>query len=351
MRASIPGGTRRMLHLCAGLLALVRLATGSAHAAPVPWEGRAALGGELNADSHGVVDLGVRRGPGSLQLFTDTIDARWAPELRHGRWWAALRIEALAAGLLISPWSNGAPDPTRSLFGSYVAPEAGYVCYLPAGFYAGVDGQIRAYFFQARRATRIPVPGPLGVFSATAQFGRWTPSAAAWMRAGVDAEVGRGDELAGIAAGRVSPRVVGEFTYSPGPREGQWFALLPRFELRAGWARAQDRVLRTRLGGLNPYVVPLAGAAWAEWLVERYVAGRAGYALHTRWFEVAALVDAAIFDGGKAVGFAFTGAWRYKRLFAEAAFGYAPWIERQEGVSRVSFWIRVGADWGRFWRL
>lgn len=80
----------------------------------------------------------------------------------------------------------------------------------------------------------------------------------------------------------MSPRVVGEFTYSPGPREGQWFALLPRFELRAGWARGQDRVLRTRLGGLNPYVVPLAGAAWAEWLVERYVAGRAGYALHTR---------------------------------------------------------------------
>ena len=63
--------------------------------------------------------------------------------------------------------------------------------------------------------------------------------ATAWVRAGVDAEVGRGDELAGIAAGRVSPRVVGEFTYSPGPREGQWFELLPRFELRAGWARAQ----------------------------------------------------------------------------------------------------------------
>lgn len=63
------------------------------------------------------------------------------------------------------------------------------------------------------------------------------------------------------------------------------------------------------------------------------------------------LVDAAIFDGGKAVGFAFTGAWRYKRLFTEVALGYVPWIERQEGVSRMSFWIRTGADWGRFWRL
>jgi hypothetical protein len=58
-------------------------------------------------------------------------------------------------------------------------------------------------------------------------------------------------------------------------------------------------------------------------------AGRAGYALHTRWFEVAALVDAAIFDGGKAVGFAFTGAWRYKCLFAEAALGYAPCVAFQ----------------------
>ncbi len=40
----------------------------------------------------------------------------------------------------------------------------------------------------------------------------------------------------------------------------------------SSWGINEDDLTRPRLGGLNPYVVPLAGAPWAAWLSERFVA-------------------------------------------------------------------------------
>ena len=43
----------------------------------------------------------------------------------------------------------------------------------------------------------------------------------------------------------------------------------------AGWGRGEDDLTRDRLGGMNPYVVPIAGLPWAGLVSGRYAAGRA----------------------------------------------------------------------------
>src|SRR4051812_22609233 len=97
---------------CAGLVGLV--APSAQAAAWGPWEARGMVGGEASATAFGILDLGLRKGPLSLQLYTDPLELRYAPELAHGRYWLAARLETFAAGLMISPWSDGAPDPSRA---------------------------------------------------------------------------------------------------------------------------------------------------------------------------------------------------------------------------------------------
>ena len=295
------------------------------------WEWHGAGGGQIDADPHGVADVGVRRGPFSIQLFTDTLEVRYEPQLPHGRYFVAARGEALAAGLLISPWTNGAPDPGRALFASYVGLTGGYVRYLPASFYAGAAASERLYFFSARSGTTVPVPDTTPLLSADGMVGRYTEDLHIWARAGLD--------LQGTSP---SPHAAVEAVYAP-VAEGA--KLAPIIELRAGWGWKQTDLTRTRLGGLNPYVVPLAGAAWAEWWVERYAAGRAGLLLRTRYTEIGAAVDAAAFNDTVATGFALLLRGHLRRYFAEAAVGYAPWVPRQEGISRASLWIEAGTRW------
>lgn len=296
------------------------------------------FGGEVAATQFGIADFGVRKGALSLQLFTDTIELRYAPELTRGRYWVAARLEGPAAGLLISPWQDGAPDPTRALLAGYLGAEGGYLRYLPAGLYAGVAGAARLYLFGALPQTTIEPPGPTPLFTADVILGHHTDISHLWVRAGTDAELHV-----------LAPHVAVEATVRP-----DW-PLAPRLEVRAAWAMNQDFLTRTRLGGLNPYVVPLAGAGWAEFWVQSYIALRAGPSLRVRLpgraahsLELTPVADIAGFDGGTAAGFALLVRWRYGRYFIEAAGGYAPFIKRQEGVTRASGLLLAGTDWDVF---
>jgi len=312
------------------------------HAAPWgPWQGRAALGGELSTTSFGIFDLGLRKGPLSLELLTDTLDIHFSPSLRSGRAWVGLRVETFAAGLMISPWTDGAPDPSRAWNAGYGGLDGGWQHYLPAHFYVGLQGSARAYLFWARESTTLAPPGLTPVFSAEAVIGHYTEESHIQLRAGGDAELDR-----------IAPHVYAEASLRP-----NW-AIAPRIELRAGWAMNQDAILRTRLGGLNPYVVPLAGAAWAEFWVENYVALRAGPSLRTALpgrgphsLELALVGDVVGFDGRTAVGFAALSTWKYRRLFLNASLGWAPWLPRQGNVPAIAGFLLFGADWGAFFRL
>jgi hypothetical protein len=307
------------------ILAVVASAAATARAGE--WELRATAGGQIDSESHGVVDVAVRKGPFSATIYTDTLDLRFAPESAGGRAWIAARGEALFAGLLSSRWSGGAPDPSRSMYASYAGAEGGFVRYL-GPIYLGAQGLARVYRFDGRAETRVPVPGPTPLFTVDGLIGRWTPELALWVRAGADLE--------GLS---LAPHVQGEAVWRPS------LAVAPRFELRAGWGMNQSDLTKTRAGGSNPYVVPVAGAGWAEWLVQDYVAGRLGVTWRGRWVEIGALADAAAFEGGIVSGFAATGRVKWRTWFLETELGWAPWIERKEGVSRVSLWFLLGTDW------
>lgn len=303
--------------------------------APAPvraaeWEWRASAGAQIDPSSHGVFDFGVRKGPFSIQLLTDTLDVRWAPESDRGRWWIAARGEAFAAGLLLSPWTRGAPDPSRALTASYGGIEGGFVRYL-GPVYLGAQLSERVYLFGGRDETTIPVPGVTSLLSADVIAGYWQPSLHVWVRAGID-----------LQNTEIQAHVAGEGVFRP---RG---LVAPRLELRAGWGFHQTDLTRTRMGGLNPYVVPLAGAGWAEWWVENYAAGRAGLTLQTKYVEAGVLADAAAFEGTITTGLAAMLRGTFRRWFAEATLGWAPSIPRQEGVSRLALWVLIGTDWGRF---
>ncbi|MCB9781270.1 MAG: hypothetical protein H6742_22070 [Alphaproteobacteria bacterium] len=330
------------------MLALLLL--GLSPASALEW--RAGVGGEFNAEPHGILDIGVRDGRWSLQLLTDTLDARHSPEWKRGKAWVALRGEGGAAGLFISPWTDGGPDEGRSLLSHYVGAEAGAQRYLPHGFYAGVQGSARYQLFGAMATATVPVPEARPVLGADVVLGWWSPQAALYSRTGL-----QGWTLSN------EPWTVAPHSHLQATAAPDW-TLAPTAALSCGFAWNQDDVTRTRLGGLNPYVVPLAGAAWAEWWVESYVAARLGPRYRLDFAERGRLDLSLLADvasaaeirssqpaGPWATGFSLWARGQRGRSFLDLAAGYAPWIERQPDVGRLSVFVHAGVEWGESGRI
>jgi hypothetical protein len=299
---------------------------GLADAGDWRWAG----GGEINASSHGILDIGWREGPWSVQLLTDTIDVRRQQELSRGKRWGAARLEIGSAGLMSTPWTDGAPDPTAGMLASYGGVEGGWQRYLRGGLYAGVEGFARAYWFWALpQSAGVLDPQPL--LMGQGVLGLWRQAVQVRLAAGGHVDPA-GDGLA--------PHLTVQGRYLPaGP-------LAPWLEVYAGIAEGQGPLSTTRLGGLNPYVVPLAGAGWAEWWVEDYAAVRLGGRLQGERGSIGPALDAAVFDTRSAVGLGLHGTLRLKALTLDAALGHAPWIPRQEGVGRWSALVLLGRGWG-----
>lgn len=298
-----------------------------------PWQVSGELGAEIHVDdSHGIANVAAVRGPWKLQWITDTLDVRYAPEGEQGRAWVGLRAATFAAGMVITPWVDGAPAPQLAMMGAYGGVEAGWIRYLPRGAYAGVMGFARWHGFYGDRAEPLPLArlhaAPQGV------LGWWSEPLHAWAVVGVDLQ-GRPDG----AVASVAPHSRGQAVWAPG------WVVAPRVELRAGWGEGQDVVTLSRVGGLNPYVVPVAGAAWAEWWVEDYVAVRAGGEVHTPTVDVLLFTDVAAFDGpqggGTAVGLGLAPTVRVGPVDVALAGGVVPWVERQDGVARWSSYVLV----------
>lgn len=296
--------------------------------AAAPWEGRAAAGAEVGPAAFGMLDLGLRRGDVSVEWLTDTLDLRWQPSGERGRGWLGARAEGGAAGMYLARWSDGAPMPERSHLASYVGVDGGALRYGPRGLYGGAQASARVWLFHPLAATAIEVPGPTPVVSADAIGGWWRPALHAWVRAGADWTP---DGLAPHVAWDARGRWPGVFT--------------PRAEVRGAVAAHQGDVLRTRVGGLNPYVVPVAGAAWAEWWAEDFVAVRAGPGLTAGRVDAAVVADAAWIDGLVVAGLAATCRYETGPWTVELAAGGSPWIDRPRGVPAASVLLRVSRDW------
>ncbi len=317
-------------------LALTAMSAAAEPAAPTPPEAdpllwRLSFGGELAGTAHGVVDVGVRFGPWRAQLFTDTLDLRWGLELGDGRVELGARGQFFAGGMMIDPWTAGAPDPARRRVAAYASVDGEYVRYLGHGLYARGALTLREWFFVATDTTRIALPDPTFIASPELTLGWWRPDVELTATAGAD-----------LGQNGAAPRGRLFFRYTPEARVG------PRVELRAGLAHGQDDLTKTRLGGLNPYVVPLAGAAWAELWVERYVALRAGPRATLGPVELSLVADLAwVDDGRRLFGVAaLTRVGLDAPWFVEASVGYAPELPRPTDLGRYGVWVLVGRSWG-----
>jgi hypothetical protein len=105
------------------------------------------------------------------------------------------------------------------------------------------------------------------------------------------------------------------------------------------------------MGGMMPYHVPFAGAGWAEFWVEDVLAMRGGVAVQRGEWSVPVAFDALVWtlpgDTTLRTGLgAMTGvSWRKEALFVDVTAGWAPTIDRPDGVWPVPVFARVGTDW------
>lgn len=316
-----------------------------------PTEIHAWAGGQIDSDSHGDVTFGVRHGPLRADLYTDTLELAFEPQFEHGKAWIAARGCAFAAEMMISPWTDGAPDPDQAMRVAYVGLDGGAQRWGPHGLWGGMHGWGREYFAYGPGHSAEPI------VRADLEGGIWTWPFHASVRAGahVQPQASTGSLF--------QPHIEGDAHWKPNWRYG------PVVEGWGAVASGQGAFTLSRVGGLTPYEVPVAGAAWAEWWVEDYAVARVGVAAGSVGMEgtvvpkvlargtlaadLAAFSDPYTTTGSaihNAVGFEASGRLTYRHFYTDLAVGYAPWIPRQDGVSRVSVFFRVGVDWTRVGR-
>ncbi len=275
-----PGGVARCLVVFLGFILLWCRAVPAAASTPTEWR---ALGGALlETSSHGEVDVGLRRGPWRLELYTDTLQAAYSPELSRGRVWAALRAQGGAAGLMITPWTEGNLDPSRALSASYLGPELYWVRYLPAGIYAGLGGSLSAWRFGSMPTTTRAVPPWALVARSRILLGYYHPSGSVEVSGGID-RVDHPGSAVFEDASFSGALVQSAAELSGGYRPRAWLA--PRIEVFAGTSTGRGELLATRVGGSMPYGIPLAGTGWSELWVQRHMV--------LRWALFAGNPDAA----------------------------------------------------------
>ncbi len=181
----------------------------------------------------------------------------------------------------------------------------------------------------------------------------------------------------------IAPHAWGDVQVDPG-----WF-VSPLMQLRGGYEGLESVVYAPRVGGQVPYVIPLAGAAWAEFVVQSYVATRVAVALgkagagpgsgagapgrapterlvargllgadlayfrglYPRYpaagspYALEALYTPVQFDDqGPHVGLLARVELRRGRAWLQAEGGYSPTLEHE--TRPASAMLRLGVDWG-----
>lgn len=297
-------------------------------AAAFAWTFDLEVGGQFEASSHGIANFYARHEGWELGLITDTLQVRYDGYGARGRWWGAARVQLGAAGLVSTRWVDGAPSPEESQLGFYAGPEGGGVVYLPHGFYVGAQAAVRYYMFAGLPQTA-EVAESRPVASAEAIGGWWSETAEVWVRAGVTHSKGW------VPGAHLVARLHPRGTVAP------WVVV------HAGGAENAEIVTYSRLGGLNPYVVPLAGAAWAEFWVEDYAAVRAGPRFRADEHWVAPFVDAALFDGREAWGLGGMAHAQLGRVGFDVGAGVSPGAVRPNRTWSGCTYVLMTAALGR----
>jgi hypothetical protein len=307
-------------------------------------EWRAAAGGQLETEGHGLVDAGVRKGDLAAVLYTETLDLRWSPTWAHGRGEIGVRAGAFAGDMWITPWSHGAPDHARMQRVATVGPDARWQRWLGGGWFVEAAGAARFAGYTPLEGATLAVDDMVQLRGDVA-LGTWLDAASWRLTGGIDRVFS--------ATPRTAPHATLDATVAP-----SW-QVRPLGELHAGIADDRDDRIATRLGGMVPYTVPLAGAAWAEFWVEDYVAVRSGIEVAPGSFRFAGLLDTAVWTypaatslaapepRNGAVGLAGRIAWEREPARVEVAVAGSPTLVRATGVSPVSVFLLASTGWRR----
>jgi hypothetical protein len=266
------------------------------------WEPQGALFG------HGlllaVVDLQRTgsRAQYSAEFNTETLrlTAQRLPLGSTPLWWGVrLAGEGYFAGLLPDYWREGRSEPERGFTASYVAAEPVLGADFGGQHFVELGLGVRRWFFgrTGDTADALVLPTVGWVAEPRLRYTWWAirPDPSTWQRHRLFRRV------QGIALGAEAGLDLRDSTepwgarapaFAPGDQRNDptativrlraWgeagYALLYRWRLQArtdaAWGDGEDDLTRSRIGGMNPYVTPVAGAPWAAWLSERYVSGR-----------------------------------------------------------------------------
>jgi len=367
----------------------------SAHAGARHHRLTVAGGGEIYAtpgfNGHGFVlvryDLdGLPHGAHfAAELNTDTLRLSY-DRIRVGRFEFAVGAagEALIAGLLSDYYRDGQNDPGRGFYASYATAGAAAKLDLAPHFLELVAGGRRWFFTRAgatNAALILPPDAWVGevrlrytLWQLAADRSLWEPQRFYPRLRGVAFGVELGLDARSDAQpwGARDPAAFAPPDLRNDPSRAIWMArqwlragvvVAPRLRLQveetASWMHGADDLVRVRIGGLNPYSVPLAGAPWAGYLADDFAAAQAS--LHVRVageHEVGLLVDGvALADvrrtggsdarPGVLAGIGLFADLRVRGWQLDARTGWSPTVQPGSVAGGFTFYVSVGGDWAR----
>ncbi len=250
-----------------------------------------------------------------LEFNTDTLSVGVENFRLNDDWWAGARLsgEYLFAGLLTDYHQRGEFIEGRGISASYFGGTAHVTTRREDHLFVRFEWTARRHFFDELETTgaNVVLPPTTTIHSPRMRLTWWDfdydPSHDEWHRplrrySGVGFGLAFGVDHRDVARrwgdlrnGRNTP------SRNSGVAE-QWFRIgVPfarhwRFEFvqESGIHTSPDDITRRRIGGMNPYVLPVAGAPWASHLADQWVGASAKQrvAVH-RTVELGVRADAA----------------------------------------------------------
>ena len=378
----------------AAALVLVAGATASADAElqlhhTITFAGGGELTGSPSIGGHGFVlvryDLDglPRQAHFAAELNTDTLRLSY-DRLRLGpvEVGAQLAGEVLIAGLLSDYYRDGVEDSTRGLWASYAAAAAYAKVGVGPNYFELAVGTRRWFFTRAgNTSAALILPPDAWVGELRVRYTLWLlrPDVSLYQPqrfhprlrgVALGVELGLDQRSEASPWGARDPAV-----FSPvDPRNApglsiflvrQWLRagrqVHPRVRLQleevASWMWNEDDLVRLRVGGFNPYSVPLAGAPWAGYLAGK-LASLDGSLLVRVWreYEVGLVADGVVLadprrTGDSGVGVlaglgalldARVGSWQL-----DVRAGWSPTVQPGSAAGSWGIFAAVGGNWVR----
>lgn len=321
----------------------------------------------------------------SVELNTDTLRLRLD---RLGFWGGKLELgfhltgEALLAGLLSDYYQEGLRDPARGFDASYAAAGVQAKLNQPGNHHLELELSGRYWFFGSSGETDpgFTLPPETWVLEPRLRYTYWgIKHDGSWSHRHRLFPRVRGFAF-GLSVGMDIRGEVEQWgaagTSGPGPtdtrniprRAGIWVRQWALFGYQiSDRVRTQvrqevmlgaglDDLNRARVGGLNPYVVPLAGASWASFLSDRHLALR--WSWHFRLYkqleagvlgDLVWLADAArtgVSGDRTMAGLGLFADWQLGAFQIDLALGWCPTLDWHSSGGSLGALAALGWQWG-----